>query len=92
MLQPSVWWSRSHLPPANGTPILGKVRSVQAGGTHPTGMLSCYHSQMKFAKVIFSQVSVCPQGGACVAGGHVWWGVHGRGHAWQRGMHGRGCA
>ena len=37
---------------------------------------------MKFAKVMFLQVSVCPQ----------------RGHAWQggmhgmRGMHGRGCA
>ena len=36
---------------------------------------------------------VCVVGGACVAGGHVWWGVcmaggmHGRGHAWQRGMH-----
>ena len=59
----------------------------------------------KFAKVMFSQVSVCPwgwgvcmAGGACMAGG----GVHGRGHALQGeaciaggacmagGMHGRG--
>ena len=46
------------------------------------------------------------QGGACLAGWHVWQGrVHGRGHAWQRaacmagewgmcgnvGVHGRGC-
>ena len=31
-----------------------------------------YHPQMKFAKVMFSQVSVCPQGG-----------MHGGGHAWQ---------
>ena len=33
-------------------------------GMHPTGMLSCfnYHPQTKFAKVMFLQVSVCPQG------------------------------
>ena len=45
-----------------------------------------YCPQTKFAKVMFLQVSVCPQGGvrdggrawlgACVTGG-----VHGRGHA-----------
>ena len=35
-----------------------------AGGTHPIRMLSCYHPQTKFAKVMFSQVSVCPQGGS----------------------------
>ena len=48
--------------------------------------------QTKFAKVMFLQVSVCPQGGrrACVAGGvHGSGGVHGRGvhgwgHVWQR--------
>ena len=30
----------------------------QVGGMHPTGMLSCYRPQ---GKVMFSQVSVCPQ-------------------------------
>ena len=63
----------------------------QAGSTHPTGMLSClpsnYRPQMKFAKVMFLQVSVCPQGGhawlgrgVCMPGG-----VHGWGHAWLEG-------
>ena len=61
--------------------------------------LFCYCPQTKFAKVMFLQVSVCPQGEACVAhgGGHVWQrGMHGRGAcmagvcAWQGGMHGRG--
>ena len=34
---------------------------------------------------------VCVAGGACVAGGSAWWGcVHGRVHAWQGGMWGRG--
>ena len=84
-----------------------------AGDMHPTGMHSCFHwihrqkyyycSQTKFAKVMFLQVSVCPQGacmvgggvhgrGACMAGGHAWQGgMHGRGHPWQgEGMHGRG--
>ena len=32
-----------------------------------------YRLQTKFAKVMFSRVSVCPLG-ACVAGGHVWQG------------------
>ena len=54
-----------------------------------------YRPQTKFAKVMFLQVSLCPQGGACVAkgggmcgkggvhgkGGHAWW----RGCVWQRG-------
>ena len=31
----------------------------------PQGMISCYHLQTKFAKVMFSQVSVRPQGGVC---------------------------
>ena len=31
-------------------------------------------------------------GGACVTGGSTWWGcVHGRVHAWQGGMYGRGA-
>ena len=50
-----------------------------------------YRPLTKFAKVMFLQVSVCPQGGGvhgggrvCVAGGHAWQGcVHGRGCAWQ---------
>ena len=47
--------------------------------------------QTKFAKVMFSQVSVCPQGRGGmhgrggVVGGHAW-----EGRAWQVGMHGRG--
>ena len=42
------------------------------------GKRSCYRPQTKFAKVMFLQVSVCPQGGgACVVapgggGGHAW--------------------
>ena len=50
-------------------------------GMHPTGMLSCYCPQMKLAKVMFSQVSVCPWGGgACMAGGaFVAGGMHSRG-------------
>ena len=79
--------------------------SWQAGGTHPTGMLSCYRPQTKFAKVMFLQVSVCPQGGACVValGGCAWllWGtcvvapgggtcvVASGGHAWL--LWGRAC-
>ena len=52
----------------------------------------------------YTCLSFCPQGGACVVGGHVWQGVclaggvcdgghawQGR-HAWQGGMHGRGRA
>ena len=62
-----------------------------------------YRPQTKFAKVMFSQVSVCPQGGMHGRGGGLAWqgaciagGVHGRGHAWQRvcmagGVHGRGA-
>ena len=48
----------------------------QAGGMHPTRMLSCYCPQMKFAKVMFLQVSVCPQG-------HAWQGCAWWGGAWQ---------
>ena len=64
---------------------------------HSTEMLSCCHLQTKFAKVMLSQVSVCPQGGVWqgvfVAGGHAWRGVcvavdvYGRGGG--GGMHGR---
>ena len=52
-------------------------------------LLDFYRPQTKFAKVMFLQVSVCPQGEACVvAGGHAWlWGacmVVG-GHVWLPG-------
>ena len=63
-----------------------------------------YCPQTKFAKVMFLQVSVCPQGGvrdggACMAGrgGHAWLGacvtggVHGRGACVEGGVHDRGC-
>ena len=38
----------------------------QEDRTHSTGILSCYRLQTKFVKVMFLQVSVCPQGG------HAW--------------------
>ena len=44
-----------------------------------------YHPQTKFAKVMFSQVSVCPRGGDVAKGGR-----HGRGG--MGGIHGRGWA
>ena len=47
------------LTPSGGHQTYGR----QAAGTHPTGMLSCYFPQMKFAKVMFLHVSVCPQWG-----------------------------
>ena len=44
-----------------------------------------YRPQTKFAKVMFSEVSVYPWGGMR-GKGHAWWG---RGHAWQWGcVHG----
>ena len=71
--------------------------SSEAGSPHPTENLF-YRSQMKFAKLMFLQLSVCPQGGmhgrgACVVGVGVWVCKAGRtcmvggawGHAWQRG-------
>ena len=63
-----------------------------------------YCPQTKFAKVMFLQVSVCPQGGVhggggmrgwgvCMAGGHAWKGACMTGGVCGRGsMHGRGCA
>ena len=58
---------------------------------------TCYCPQTKFAKVMFSQVSVCPQGGACMGGCVTGEGVcmaegdmHGRGCAWWGSMCGRG--
>ena len=61
-LQPWGGWADSR--PGNQFDTMGY--SQQVGGTHHTEMLSCFdfnHWQTKFAKVMFSQVSVCPQGG-----------------------------
>ena len=61
-----------------------------------------YRPQTKFAKVMFSQVSVCPRvghvhdrmgvcgRGACMAGGHAWQGVCVAGRHGRRGMCGGG--
>ena len=62
-----------------------------------------YRPQTKFAKVMFLQVSVCPQGGmhgrgTCMAGGHAWQGAcmtggmcgTGACMAGERGVHGGG--
>ena len=52
---------------------------------------SYYRPQTKFEKVIFSQVSVCPQGEACIAGGmRVGGACMAEDHAWQGDMHGSG--
>ena len=67
------------------------------------GLLTLNKSETKFAKVMFSQVCVCPLGGggiragreACMAGGCALWGACvAWGHAWWGacmvgGMHGR---
>ena len=45
---------------------VGEMATV-AGGTHPTGMHTCYRPQTKFAKVMFLQVPVCPK---CGGGGY----------------------
>ena len=44
---------------------------------HTLRKTSCYSPQTKFAKVMFLQVSVCPQGGgvAFMARGHMWQGA-----------------
>ena len=54
-------------PPLVLTPSGGhhNTYSWQAGGMHPTGMLSCYRPQV--AKVMFLQVWVCPHGGVCLS-------------------------
>ena len=75
-----------------------KSNKVVHGGQKLVICFSCnYRPQTKFAKVMFSQVSVCLSTGgpcmaggmcgreACMAGGHAWQGEH----AWWGGMHGR---
>ena len=55
-------------PPRADTPRYGQ----RAGGMHPTGMQSCYRLQRSWAKVIFSQACVCPQGGRGVCLSACW--------------------
>ena len=87
-------------------PHFPKHKSAMHKWTHPSVRVcprGCgvhhYRLQKKFAKVMFLQVSVCPYGGTCMAGGHVWLGgcVWLGGHAWlgaciAGGVHGWGCA
>ena len=40
------------------TPLTHTPNDEQMGGTHPTGMLCCYHPQHSCGKVMFSQASV----------------------------------
>ena len=69
----------------------------------PVVAINCYRPQTKFpedAKVMFLQVSVCPQGGgmwqgvcmtgACMAGACVAGACVAGGHAWQGGFVARG--
>ena len=69
-------------PPWADTP---RQTATAAGGTHPTGMHSCFRFIFQIyclitgrnevlAKVIFSQACVCPQGGCLVPGGCLFWG------------------
>ena len=73
--------------------------------SHISSFLLYYRPQTKYAEVMFLQVSVYPPGGggvhgrgaclgACMAGGHAWWGyVHGGGCVWRGGGHmAGGCA
>ena len=78
----SAWISDTSESETN-TRFLGyQVRSKQ-----PSEQPRFYRPQMKFAKVMFSQVSVCPRrGGVSWQGGMRYGGqggMHGRGHAWQ---------
>ena len=77
-----------------------KSNKVVHGGQKLVICFSCnYRPQTKFAKVMFSQVSVCPRGGghawqgACVAGRHAWQGEHAwwGGACMAGGMHGGGA-
>ena len=52
--------------------VLTRPRPRANTETEGIGFYSNYWPQTKFAKVMFSQVYVCPQGEACMAGGHAW--------------------
>ena len=52
------------------TCILWSTCGWQAGGWHPTGILSCYRPQHSCSKVMFSQVSVILSTGDGVSGRH----------------------
>ena len=69
----------------------------QAGVWRLTEMPSCYRPQTKFEKVMFLQVSVCPQGGGMHGGGRcvwqgrcAWWGACMAGAMHGGGVHGEG--
>ena len=55
------------LPPGGGSASGGSPR--KAFGMHPTGMLSCYRQQMKFAKVMFLHLSAILSTGRGLPGG-----------------------
>ena len=87
-------WLRSHISqnPFGISSCIATGRRLSwplAGNSQ--GLMFCYRPQTKFAKVMFSQVSVCPRG-ACVVG-YAWQGeggMRGRGgHVWQGGVCGR---
>ena len=59
-----------HAHPRACMPPVDTTRSGQwAGGTHHTGMHSCYHLQWSWGKVMFLHVwlSFCSQGGVCLS-------------------------
>ena len=62
----SFWGSASSGVVQNPPPAIRK-----AGGTHPTGMLSCYRPQTRFAKVMFLHVSVILSTGGVYLS--AWW-------------------
>ena len=68
-----ILWDLGYLPPVlipSGSHQ--NMYGWQASGTHPTGMLSCYHPQTKFAKVMFLHMSVIlSTGGGVVVSKHV---------------------
>ena len=57
--------------------------------SHLTSAIAFYRPQMKFAKVMFLQVSVCPQLGGVRGCSGGWWDMHGcsGGHQWLLGGH-----
>ena len=64
--------------------IAKRQKLAEIIGTQLNECASNYHPQTKFAKVMFSQVSVCPRGGMC--------GKHAPRHTCPPGMHAPGHA
>ena len=67
------WWFTKKLKENSATKRKHFLIPLQVCTTNYSNFY--YRTQTKFAKVMFSQVSVCPQG---------------RGHAWRGDLHGRG--